>query len=362
MTSTMTYEAVDFASLPGWADDDHVAAFRAYCGSAEAVMEASTGRGDEANGADLVAKAALDQADQIGTREQARAFFEARFEPHRVVVRGGQGQGRQGLLTGYYEPVIDGSLTPTERFAVPVYRRPPDLVNVVAESARAAMGEGLTHLRRTPTGTEPYATREDIERGGLAGLGLELCYLADPVETFFLHIQGSGAIRLPEGRLQRITYDGKNGHPYTSIGRTLIDDGTFTAEGLTLQVLGDWLRADPDRGRHVMWRNRSFVFFKALEGNSPIGVMGTRLFPGRSMAVDPAFHALGMPVYVAAPSMTHVAPGGFNRLMVAHDVGSAIKGPARGDLYFGTGPDALAYAGITKHVGTFFVLQPVAVP
>lgn len=361
MTSTMTYEAVDFAALPGWADDDHLAAFRAYCASAGAVLETSAQPGEAADAADAVAKAALEQADQITTREQARAFFEARFVPYQVV-HGGPGKAAHGLLTGYYEPLIDGSLTPTNRFTVPVYRRPPDLINVVAESARAATGEGFTHLRQTPTGTEPYATREDIERGGLAGHGLELCYLADPVETFFLHIQGSGAIRLADGRLQRITYDGKNGHPYTSIGRTLIDDGTFTAEGLTLQVLGDWLRADPDRSRRVMWRNKSFVFFKALDGEGPIGVMGTRLYPGRSMAVDPAFHALGMPVYVAAPDMTHVAPGGFNRLMVAHDVGSAIKGPARGDLYFGTGPDALVYAGITKHQGTFFVLQPVGAP
>ena len=354
MTPAARYEPVAYAGLPGWAGDDHLAAFWAFCGSAAAVI-ASPGRPEALAQS---CERALADAPQIVTRQQAQAFFEAAFRPMRVVHA-----NPAGLLTGYYEPVLDGSLTPTAQFAVPLYRRPADLENVVAESERGAKSaSGPTHVRRTPTGTEPYATRQQIEEGALDGLGLELCYLAGPVDTFFLHVQGSGVIGLPDGQQMRVTYDGKNGHPYTSIGRTLVEDGTFNLDAITLQVLGDWLRADPVRARPILWRNASFVFFRELKADSAIGVLGTALHVGRSLAVDTAFHALGAPIYVTAPGMTHVAPEGLNRLMIAHDAGSAIKGPERGDIYFGTGPEALALAGITKHAGHFFVLQPMGVP
>ena len=361
MTIAVSNEPVTFADLPGWADDDHLAAFKAFCASA-----AATGG--------PAARRALDQAAGITTAAQARAFFEAHFRPARILH-----DGPRGLLTGYYEPIIEGSLQPSGSFTVPIYKRPADLENVVSEAERGAKGGALTHVRRTVDGVTPYATRADIEAGALTGQNLELCYLADAVDAFFLHVQGSGVIRLADGGQMRITYDGKNGHPYTSIGRTLIDEGAMTADGLTLQVLGDYLRADPARGRGVMQRNASFVFFKELLSDSAAGVLGTPLVRGRSLAVDTAFHALGAPIYVSAPAMTHVkalslasaaavraagsqAPDGFHRLMITHDVGSAIKGPERGDIYFGTGDAALALAGITKHPGSFFVLLPVDAP
>lgn len=344
-TPAITYEPVSFADLRGWAGDDHLAAFVAFCASARVITKPPR----------LLAAGAvaLAVAPSITTAKAARAFFETHFAPARVVH-----DGPAGMLTGYYEPVIDGSLEPAPPFSVPIYRRPADLENVVAESERAAKSDGFSHMRRTARGLEPYPTRAEIERGALAGRGLELVYLADPVEAFFLHVQGSGAIRLRDGRLQRITYDGKNGRPYTSVGRTLIEDRTFAPGGLTLQVLGDWLRADLERAREILWRNESFVFFRALDADSPIGVLGTALFEQRSLAVDPAYHALGLPIYVSAPDMSHSGRGGFHTLMVAQDVGSAIKGPERGDIYFGTGEAALAHAGITKHAVRFFVLLP----
>lgn len=337
---------VSFADLPGWELDDHLAAFHAFCASAETVKGPAALHRAGAR--------AIEQRSGISTASQARAFFEAQFRPARL-----EHDGPAGLLTGYYEPVLDGSLTRSAAFSVPIYKRPSDLENVVPEAERGATRVAYTHMRRTADGVAPYATRAQLEDGALAGSGLELCYLADPVEAFFLHVQGSGVIKLPSGRLMRITYDGKNGHPYTSIGRTLIDEGALSAEGLTLQALGDYLRADAARGRRVMQRNASFVFFRELCFDSAVGVLGTPLVTGRSLAVDTAFHALGSPIFVTAPSMTHVSPGGFHRLMVAHDVGSAIKGPERGDIYFGTGSDALALAGITKHAGAFHVLQPL---
>ena len=350
-----TFEPVPFARLPGWERDDHLAAFSALVAGGAAVNAHSATPEPLAS----VYRAAEGERPLITSRQSARAFFEARFTPMRVIH-----DGPRGLLTGYYEPILDGALSPDRSFSVPLYRRPVDLLNVVSESDRGAKSaEGLTHVRRLPDGrTVPFATREQIEKGALSGLGLEFVYLSDPVEAFMLHVQGSGAIRLPDGSLMRVTYDGKNGHPYTSVGRVMIDQGLFAADDLTLQVMTDWLRSNPKRARTLLWHNKSFIFFRPLEGDAPVGVLGSPLAPGRSLAVDTAFHALGTPIYVTSPAMTHVKPDGFHRLMIAHDVGSAIKGPERGDVFFGTGPEALGLAGITKHAGSFFVLAPRPVP
>jgi membrane-bound lytic murein transglycosylase A len=207
----------------------------------------------------------------------------------------------------------------------------------------------------------PYATRAEIDGGALAGKGLELAYVRDQVEAFFLQVQGSGRIRLPNGTHLRVGYDGKNGHPYTSIGRTLIDTGEMTESAMSLAALGNYLRADPARGLAVMQRNASFVFFRALtdaDGAGPLGVDGIALTEGRSLAVDAGVHAIGAPIYVVAPELTHISGAPFQRLMIAQDVGSAIRGPERGDIFAGSGDAAGRVAGITKHSGRFFVLLP----
>jgi membrane-bound lytic murein transglycosylase A len=292
----------------------------------------------------------------ISTPAAAKTFFEAAFVPHRVVHR-----GAEGLLTGYYEPVLAGSRARSKEFCFPVYRRPADLVNLVGEAERGALADGLTHARKTAQGIEPYATRADIENGALEGQGLELIWLADPVDTFFMHIQGSGRIRFPGGETIRITYDGKNGHPYTSVGRYLIDAGLFAANDMSLDALKVWLAADPERGRRVMQENRSFIFFRELENedDGPLGALEIPLSSGRSLAVDTGYHAIGTPVYVSAPTLTPwAAANSFARLMIAQDVGSAIRGPERGDIYFGSGDEAGRLAGTTKHAGRFFVLLP----
>ena len=360
------YEPVSFASLAGWAADDHAAAFATFVTSCRKLVPAAR---EGSTKVDLNAPhvaplidacaAALAHGPAIKTATDARRFFEQRFQPHRVVH-----SGPPGLLTAYYEPVIVGSRVAAGRFTTPIYRRPPDLVNLVEETQRGAVGAALTHARKTATGTAPYATRAEIDGGALKGRGLELMYLADPVEVFFLQVQGSGRVRLPDGTLVRVTYDGKNGHPYTSIGRHLIDTGVIGADRMSLQALADWLRADPKRGREVMWQNKSYVFFRELQGaeaNAPHGVLDIPLTPGRSLAVDAGVHALGLPVFVTSPTLTHAGDSsGFKRLMIAQDVGSAIRGPERGDLFIGSGDAAAKIAGITKHPGTFHVLLPVA--
>ncbi len=355
-------EPTSWSSLEGWAEDDHAAALRAFLCSCGPVLEAAAkgsgaGRTTPPEALLAVCRRVLATAGQSsidGTA--ARQLFETEFVPHAV-----HHDGPAGLLTAYYEPVLDGSREKTGRFRIPVFRRPPDLVNMMEESERASAGQRLTHMRQTNCGLLPYPTRADIEQGMLAWQGLELLWLEDEVDTFFMHIQGSGRIRFPDGSLVRITYDGKNGHPYTSVGRYLIDAGLFPANEMSLDALKAWLKADPVRGRDAMWQNKSFVFFRELSGaedGAPLGVLHIPLSDGRSLAVDTAYHAIGTPIFVTAPDLRHAGGGrtGFRRLMIAQDVGSAIRGPERGDLYFGSGPDAGALAGITKHGGSFTVL------
>lgn len=347
---------VDWAALPGWHNDDLTAAFAAFLISARGKLS-SPALDAETAALASVSRAALAIPDGAHDRQAARNFFATHFTARRVVH-----DGPAGLLTGYYEPLLHGSRMPTDRFTIPVLRRPPDLVNIVAESARGATREPYTHLRRTEAGLVPYATREAIECGALAGQGLELLYVEDPVEAFFMHIQGSGRIAFENGETLRISYDGKNGHPYTSIGRVLIDEGVVGAEEMSLEKLSQWLREDPERGRRLMWRNQSYIFFRELTGaeaEGAMGVDGITLSPGRSLAVDTAYHPIGVPIYVVSPNLRHAGNGGgFQRLMIAQDVGSAIKGPERGDIFFGCGDDAGRLAGITKEPGTFFVLLP----
>jgi membrane-bound lytic murein transglycosylase A len=363
MTAEPTFTAVTYADVPGWMRDNLAEAFPAFQKSCARVL-ASAQAGGTAGGASppqpaflAICQAATALGANVLTPAAARTFFETNFVPHRVIHA-----GPHGLLTGYYEPVLDGARLPGSKLMVPVYRRPPDLVNIVDESMRGAKNTAHTHGRKTPGGIVPYATRAQIDGGALAGQGLELVYLADAVDVFFMQVQGSGRIRLPDGQMVRVHYDGKNGHPYTSVGKYLIDQGILTADKMSLAALGAWLRADPERGRKAMWQNASYVFFRELtaaESNGPLGVLEIPLTDGRSLAVDAGVHSIGMPVFVTSPTLSHATRGGaFERLMIAQDVGSAIKGPERGDIYFGSGPEAGKLAGVTKHPGNFFVLLP----
>ncbi len=353
---------VPFTALPGWEKDDHLAAFKAFVASCGPVLAAAKSGGR--TGAVGASQALADVCKlavllKTITRASARMFFETHFHPERV-----DQAATPGLLTGYYEPLIKGSRAPSSVYQTPVYKRPADLVNVVAESERGAQSHKFTHLRQTANGLVPHMTRAEIEQGGLKGQDLELLYFRDPVDVYFMQVQGSARIELPDGELIRITYDGKNGYPYTSIGRELINSGTFTPDNMSLKALGNWLKDDRARAAPVMWKNQSYVFFRELKGAEAKGAMGALSIPlqtGRSLAVDTGYHALGTPIFVAAPNITHAGKAdGFNRLMIAHDVGSAIKGPERGDIFFGSGDKAGKIAGITKHPGRFYVLRPVS--
>ncbi len=364
------YRPVRFGDLPDWERDDHLAAFQTFlksCGRVVARARDSTAESDSKRpqvppaALAAVCISATAQALEITTREAARAFFEKNFTPNAVAKK-----GQTGLLTGYYEPVLHGSRTPEGTYQTPIYKRPPDLVNVVDDTRRGALKAGeLTHVRKTVDGTQPYFTRAEIDGGALKGKGLELLYFADPVEVFFMQIQGSGRVKLTDGSTVRVHYDGKIGHPYSSIGRYLVEKAILAADRMSMAALSQWLRADLERGRKIMWQNSSYVFFREIKDDvgAPLGAMRVPLTPERSLAIDPSYHALGTPIYLSVPAMKHVPKASpFNRLMVGQDVGSAIRGAERGDIYFGSGEEAGKLAGGTGHRGRFFVLVPNSPP
>ncbi len=257
---------------------------------------------------------------------------------------------------------MNGSRERTGKFQVPVYARPDDIVQVKPDLLRALYNDRSSVMRKDGDKLVPYYTRAEIDAGALAGRGLELLYLDDPVELFFMQVQGSGRVKLTDGSWVRLGYAAKNGHSYTSIGKRLAARAEDRPRSLTMEGLKEWLRADPARGRALMHENASYVFFRELPvaeaGDGPVGAQGVPLTPGRSLAVDPAYHALGTPIFVTAPELATPDGKPFRRLMIAQDVGSAIRGKERGDIYFGTGDAAGAIAGTTKEAARFVVLLP----
>jgi len=336
-------EPTRFETLQGWAADDHAAAFGAFFRSCHADPQLPHAEEAFALGPEVSAGV-------------ARAFFEDRFAPHVVAE-----PSTPGFVTGYYEPEIDGSYVRGGPFQVPVYRRPGDLITLAPDAERARFNDRITSMRQTEA-LVPYYTRAEIWNGALAGRGLELLYLTDDVELFYMQVQGSGLVRLREGGTVRLHYDGKNGHPYTSIGRLLVERGEIAIDAMSMAAVKAWLRADPVRGRALMEENLSYVFFRALdpeeERDGPRGAQHVALTPGRSLAVDTAYHRLGLPVFVTAEALMTERGQPFRRLMIAQDVGSAIRGPERGDIFWGTGEAAGAIAGITRHAARFHVLLP----
>lgn len=310
--------ALDFVDLDGWASDDHAAARRVFARTCAAAGPGALGltRDDWAP----VCAAASEAGD-------ARAFFETHFLPVELA------STDPSLVTGYYEPELDGARSRGGRFLHPIHRMPED------DATRF--------------------TRAEIRAGALDGRGLELLWLDDPVAAFFLHVQGSGRVRLAEGGTVRLGYAGRNAHPYRSIGAALRDEGLLSGDDLTAQGIRDWLSADPSR---LDWldRNPSYIFFREVEGldgaDGPVGAMGAPLTPMRSIAVDPALTPLGAPVWLE----TETPEGSFRALSVAQDTGAAIKGARRADLFFGTGEAALAQAGRMAAPGRMAVLVPRA--
>ncbi len=351
------FTEVDFGAIEGWEADDHDAALACFRMSARrSAVRPYTTKALGVSGA-LLAAIGESALSQPASAIRARAFFEEHFRPFRVVPLSGN-----GFVTGYFEPELQASPVRTTRFSYPLYARPADLADIDDTTRPAGMDPSFMFARRRDGGYEEFPDRAAIEAGALAGKGLELAYIESPVDGFFVHIQGSARLQMPDGEVWRISYAGKSGHPFTPIGAWLVANGHLTREAVTMDSIRQWLLADEARARELMNRNRSFIFFQRTQQENPdlgpVAAAGVALTPGRSLAVDHRLHTFGTPVFVSTrePLPGQALP--FQRLMVAQDTGSAIIGPARGDLFIGSGREAGTLAGAVKHIADFTILLP----
>lgn len=355
--AALTLRPARFADLPGWAADRQAEALPALAKSCERLMRQPADRALGPEGAqgriqDWKGPCAALSGLPAGDHGAARAYLERWFQPWVAGDRGNE----QGLFTGYYESALRGSLTRQGRYQYPLYKRPADLVMVDLGEFRPNL-KGERIAGRVQDGQlKPYADRKAIDAGALNGKGLELLFVDDPVDAFFLAIQGSGRVTLPDGREIRVGYDGQNGHPYVAIGRELVARGALAREQVSMQSIRAWLTANPSEAPALMQANPSYVFFRRLEGEGPVGAQGVALTPGRSLAVDRSFVAYGVPVWLEAEDPLGAAP--IRRLLVAQDTGGAIRGPVRGDVFWGHGPEAETRAGLMKSKGRYWLLLP----
>ncbi len=353
-----------FADLAGWEDDHQsaaIVALRRSCAPLLTRADAYAVGPDGIGGTAAAWRTACEAVAGLAPDDDAaRHVLEAHFVPLRATNNG----EAEGLFTGYYEPELRGRRIREGDDAVPLYTTPPDLVTVDLGAFRESLKNQRTAGRVVDGRLEPFPDRAAIEGGALAGRGLEIAWVDDPIDAFFLHIQGSGRITLDDGSTMRVGYAGQNGHSYLAIGRELVASGELDSETVSLQTIRAWLRAHPDRAPAVMATNRSYVFFRELDEAGPVGAQGVVLTPQRSLAVDRRFLPLGAPVWLDASGPSAEADGAdvvLRQLMVTQDTGSAIRGPVRGDVFWGHGREAEEVAGRMKHRGRYYLLLPVAV-
>jgi membrane-bound lytic murein transglycosylase A len=297
---------------------------------------------------------------ELSDGARAKAFFEEHFLPLRIS-RLGEGEG---FVTGYYEPVIDGSRTQTDVYNVPVYRRPSNLfVRGTRQSSAGLPNTGQVFRKIGRRKLVPYYDRAEIEDGAIEGRGLEICFLRSQTDLLFSQIQGSARVLLDDGSTVRINYDAHNGYRYTPVGRILIERNIIPRDQMSMQKIREWMEANPDGARELRRQNKSYVFFREVQlsdKDEAVGAQGVPLTPGRSIAVDKSLHVYGTPFFIEGelPIESEESKTPFHRLMIAQDTGSAIVGPARADLYFGAGVDAGKVSGRLRHNMRFVILVP----
>ena len=326
---------ISYNEIAGWADDQHFDAVTAFRNSCPKLASGPDSKIATDGGEKIVTasewKRICDAAAGVpkGDNRAARRFFEENFRP--LVVQA------PGSFTGYFEPELRGSRAPSRLFTVPVYRKPPDLTD------------------------KPYYTRAEIEQGVLKGKGLEVAWVQDAVSLFEAQVQGNGRVHLAEGGVLSLGFDASNNRPYTAIGSVLVEMGVMKREDVTWPAIRDWLKRNPAKGREVMRRNERYIFFKDTRSAAATGSQGVALVAQRSLAVDPTLTPYGTPIWIDTTRPVLRKPGAteaYRRLMVAQDSGAAIKGPARGDVFFGAGTQAADWAGRMVAGGRAIVLVP----
>lgn len=334
--------------LPGWPEEDFgefLASFRSSCRvlAKQRLWQASCAASENLG----------DAAPEV-----LRVWFERHFRPWAITNPDGS---REGLITGYYEPIIQGSRTPGRRFPHPVFGPPADLIDVELASLHPELKSLRLRGRLDGRRLVPYFSRAEWEKEKGKRASQALLWVADALDLFFLEIQGSGQVMLDDGRRLRLGYADQNGHPYRSIGRWLVEQGELTADQASMQGIRDWVARHPERQNELLSINPSLVFFRELpvEGSGPPGALGVPLTPERSLAVDPKYIPLGAPLWLATRHPTRGTP--LSRLMLAQDTGGAIRGAVRADFYWGSGPEAGQRAGAMRHPGRLWLLLPIEV-
>ncbi len=326
----------NFTALPGWDQDRMTEALPALLRSCAAIAKLPDDKSIGPNGlagtpADWHEACSMATLVPKSDNVAMAKFMTDYFRPFAALDR----TGRQGLFTGYYEADLEGSLTPGAGYQAPLYHAPAAPVTF---------------------------TRAEIDAGALAGQGLEFLWLHDAVDVFLLQVQGSGRIRLPDGRVIRVGYAGNNGQKFVALGKVMLDAGILPKGGVSMQAIREWLKTHPAEAMAWMAKNPRYIFFREVKGDGPLGALGVALTAGRSLAIDPEFLPLGVPIWLdtAWPKDSGTVKAGdpLRRLMVAQDVGNAIKGPVRGDVFWGSGDAALDFAGRMKNVGRYFLLLP----
>jgi membrane-bound lytic murein transglycosylase A len=354
------YVPVDWGAVPGWTDDRVDEAWPAFRVGCDALLAAGTRP---------LWQPACSAASEVDARDPVavRAFFQRHFSPYRITAADGRDTG---LVTGYYEPLLAGSRAPTPRFRVPLYAAPDDLLTIDLTELYPDLKDRRLRGRVEGRKVVPYWPRTDIEGGKAPLAGKALVHVEDPVEAFFLEIQGSGRVELADGTVMRVGYADQNGHPYKSIGRVLIDRGELTLDKASMQGIRDWGRRHPEKLRALLDENPSYVFFREVPApapgtpeaaiDGPIGTLGVPLLRGRTVAVDTRSVPLGTPVFLATTYPLSAKP--LARLMLAQDTGGAIRGAVRADFFWGFGDAAGREAGRMRQDGRLWLLWPKDAP
>ncbi len=353
------FKPVAFTECPGWGDDNQLEAFQAFARSAARVLEKPYKSGSLGISFEALAPIFTDSRETlIENDEQARRFFEKWFYPARIETP----EMKQGFVTGFYEPEVIASPVRTERFSVPFLSRPSDLVDIDDNNRPEELDPYFAFARQTAAGLVEYFDRAAIETGAIEDQKLEIAFVESAVDAFFIHVQGAARLKMTDGRLRRITYAAKTGHRFTGVGKILLDRGEIPLEKMSMQAIRQWLAENPDQAQNLLWNNRSYIFFREAAVDDvtlgPIAAAKVPLTGGRSLAVDRLLHTFGTPFYISASTLKVFGSKSFARLMIAQDTGSAIVGPARGDLFAGSGDAAGEIAGGIRHDADFYALVP----
>lgn len=360
----LSLSRTNFKKIIGWPSDRHDKALAAFLRSCTKIKKMPLDRSLGSIGvvaADWLKPCEAGSSLPTERPDLARRFFETYFHPFLATAEGRS----KGLFTGYFEMELQGSWIRKGPYNTPIYERPPELVEANLGVFNSDM-KGQQLLGKVVGGKFlPYEDRSEIVAGALSGRGLELIWVDNPIDAFFLHVQGSGRIKMDDGTIIRVGYAARNGHAYYSIGKELIKMGELKREHVSMQSIRSWLRDNPSKADPLMEKNRSFIFFRIINGGlksfdeqqGPIGAQGVQLTPGRSLAVDRRYVPLGLPIWLDTTDPVNISEP-LRRLVISQDTGSAIKGPVRGDLFWGFGDMAATKAGLMKQAGRYFLLLP----